>query len=526
MAFIYNLTDTWNSGATTFAGIKMAVTNTASGASSKLLDLTVTGSTTGSFSVDRNGNAAVSGSLTLGSALSVANGGTGVTSLPAGRIPFGAGTSAFASSANLFWDSANSRLGIGMTSPDVRVTISGSTTISSQVNVAARIGANVTSDLLLGSVNGNSPFIASQGAYPLVFFTNAAERMRIGSDGTIGVNSVNNSAVQFVFGGTAPTVGAASYGVSYNQTVPAASTSSANGFSTYIGTEAASFTCGTLAHFFASQAPLGTNSAVTTQYGFSVANTLTGATNNIGFRGDIASGTGRWNFYASGTADNYFAGNVGIGVASPLAKLDIGGGGAQIRAGSDTGVNLALWQNTSGGFEGNLGSFALAFFTGANNARTEKMRIDNSGNVGIGNNAPTHKLSIGSTASIATATPDTLSLGGTYSNTNGANAKLRLFWDGSVVFGLGVSPSQLDYIVSGTFDHVFYANGSERMRVTSTGNVGIGTTSFGTSAAKVIGIANGTAPTTSPAGMGQLYVESGALKYRGSSGTVTTIAAA
>ena len=34
------------------------------------------------------------------------------------------------------------------------------------------------------------------------------------------------------------------------------------------------------------------------------------------------------------------------------------------------------------------------------------------------------------------------------------------------------------------------------------------------------------APTTSPAGMGQLYVEAGALKYRGSSGTVTTIAAA
>lgn len=56
------------------------------------------------------------------------------------------------------------------------------------------------------------------------------------------------------------------------------------------------------------------------------------------------------------------------------------------------------------------------------------------------------------------------------------------------------------------------------------GNVGVGTTTFGTSAAKVIGIANGTAPTTSPVNMGQLYVEAGALKYRGSSGTVTTIA--
>jgi len=57
-----------------------------------------------------------------------------------------------------------------------------------------------------------------------------------------------------------------------------------------------------------------------------------------------------------------------------------------------------------------------------------------------------------------------------------------------------------------------------------TGNVGVGVGTFGTSAAKVLGLANATAPTTSPAGMGQLYVEAGALKYRGSSGTVTTIA--
>jgi len=71
---------------------------------------------------------------------------------------------------------------------------------------------------------------------------------------------------------------------------------------------------------------------------------------------------------------------------------------------------------------------------------------------------------------------------------------------------------------------VFGTAATERMRIDSTGNVGMGVSTFGTSAAKVLGLANATAPTTSPAGMGQLYVESGALKYRGSSGTVTTIA--
>lgn len=66
---------------------------------------------------------------------------------------------------------------------------------------------------------------------------------------------------------------------------------------------------------------------------------------------------------------------------------------------------------------------------------------------------------------------------------------------------------------------------AERMRINAAGNVGIGTTSFGASSQKVLGIGNATAvPTGNPTDGGVLYVEAGALKYRGSSGTVTTIA--
>ncbi len=67
---------------------------------------------------------------------------------------------------------------------------------------------------------------------------------------------------------------------------------------------------------------------------------------------------------------------------------------------------------------------------------------------------------------------------------------------------------------------------SMKVFISSGGNVGIGANTFGTSAVRVLAIGNGTAPSTSPAGMGQLYVESGVLKYRGSSGTVTTVAPA
>jgi hypothetical protein len=68
--------------------------------------------------------------------------------------------------------------------------------------------------------------------------------------------------------------------------------------------------------------------------------------------------------------------------------------------------------------------------------------------------------------------------------------------------------------------------GNDTILNPSSGNVGVGVSTFGTSANKVLGLANATAPSTSPAGMGQLYVEAGALKYRGSSGTITTLAVA
>jgi hypothetical protein len=81
--------------------------------------------------------------------------------------------------------------------------------------------------------------------------------------------------------------------------------------------------------------------------------------------------------------------------------------------------------------------------------------------------------------------------------------------------------------VSRTADVIFSVKNSvEVARFTDTGDFGFGTTAFG-SGAKVIGIANATTvPTTNPTGGGVLYSEGGALKWRGSSGTVTTIAVA
>ncbi len=66
-----------------------------------------------------------------------------------------------------------------------------------------------------------------------------------------------------------------------------------------------------------------------------------------------------------------------------------------------------------------------------------------------------------------------------------------------------------------------------RFSVDYNGNIGINTINQYGSGAGVIGIANaGTLPTTNPTGGGVLYADAGALKWRGSSGTVTTIASA
>jgi len=71
------------------------------------------------------------------------------------------------------------------------------------------------------------------------------------------------------------------------------------------------------------------------------------------------------------------------------------------------------------------------------------------------------------------------------------------------------------------------ASDLEKMRITSAGNVGIGTTSFGTNAAGVIGIANATAPTSSPFDMVQLYAKDDAgssrLYVRNEAGTETVL---
>ena len=175
------------------------------------------------------------------------------------------------------------------------------------------------------------------------------------------------------------------------------------------------------------------------------------------------------------------------------------------------------------------------------NTTTRAVTIDASSNVGIGVTSPTSQLTVGSggtanpaaTVAFHKSTSDEYRLKLTSSTFNAAGKWIGL--------GLGYSSDYMKMAIiaeakdTNARGNLYFAlNGDAtsanasiadaKITVTYEGNVGIGVSTFGTSAAKVLGLANATAPSTSPAGMGQLYVEAGALKYRGSSGTVTTIA--
>lgn len=78
-------------------------------------------------------------------------------------------------------------------------------------------------------------------------------------------------------------------------------------------TDADTFTVSSLAHYSVNQGTFGANSTVSNQYGFIVNNNMSGATNNYAFYGNVGANTNRWNLYMNGSANNYLAGNLGIG---------------------------------------------------------------------------------------------------------------------------------------------------------------------------------------------------------------------
>ena len=155
---------------------------------------------------------------------------------------------------------------------------------------------------------------------------------------------------------------------------------------------------------------------------------------------------------------------MGIGTSSPAQKLEIVGGSYQMRLGQGgaTGV-YDIGRSTSTGifqFYGNQTGTVAYTFGGVDG---ERMRIDASGNVGIGNSSPAVPLQIGN---------------GT------ASATLR-FGATSNSFDIGRDNATGYFIQNATQaspynQFIWQQSGTERMRIDSSGNLLVGTTSGST----------------------------------------------
>jgi hypothetical protein len=131
-------------------------------------------------------------------------------------------------------------------------------------------------------------------------------------------------------------------------------TSNAHGVWSGLSTVNTAFTLSNFYAFRAQEGTKGALSTVTNQFGFH-ADGLTSATNNFGFYGNIAAATGRWNFYANGTALNYMNGALLLGSATSTGEQLQVTGTAKITGA--TALNNTLTVSNTATFNGNSVAF-------------------------------------------------------------------------------------------------------------------------------------------------------------------------
>ena len=435
----------------------------------------------------------VGGNSLLGSGdvgtLGVAYGGTGATSLTSGYVLKGNGTSPVTSS--VIYDNGTN-VGIGTSSPTDKLTVDASTTTGISVVRAGsdRVRAFGDGTLAWGATanqgtltwNTNLAVIQANSGNSLAFNTNGTtERMRIDSSGNVGVGttSITNSAgfkrlaINDTSGGILEQqVG----GVATGRVITSASSVSLDAITSIPLTFK---TAATERMRIDSSGNVGIGTSSPSQK-------LTVAGNIELFQGadrfiKLGSST-NYNYTLSAVGDDfqileagttprltikYPNGNVGIGTSSPRAV----GSRTTVNISGSSGSALRLSDDTSNAYIDYTDGSGARFSVNAaeplllQTNSLERMRIDSSGNVGIGTSSPSEKLN----AYVASGNCRLLL-------ESGANNK--------AYFG-PVSSGDVEMSVNGaTVPNIIFKSGSgasytERMRIDSSGNLLVGTTTSG-----------------------------------------------
>jgi LysM repeat protein len=509
--------------------------------------------------------------------LGVNQGGTGWTNISSGSIPFGNDASALATSSNLFWDNIDGRLGIGTTSPTAILTLDSSSPNGTIMRVSnSSTGGHIYDWLSTGSAN-----TGGAGRLDLFDYTAGAARLSITSSGSVGVSTTSPSAMFAVsgtsyFGGgisgvstvllaptttlsdhqsvfeitgttnstntnndfavninptmhptaavnggglrVAPTLGGSDPTLTSGWNVitssvtidpswsgttpiplvalfnPASITNTGNvpisNFQEYASTQSACNDGATLvvvcsglnlAPFTGSASTAGTlgNYGIAVQLSTGSASGTGAVTNNYaikisgngGAAGTSGGTTNNYAIYDGSTAPIYFNGSLGIGTTSPESLLALQGVTPAI---SLVNAGDRNWQLRAGAAA--FGTFD--FFDGT--AGLTRIAITSSGNVGIGTSTPAAPLTVESASGSSANSEEVLRLVANQGNgTPGSGPEIN--FDNVNNLNTGYIRSVAE-AVTGIEDLSFGAfqsgNGlREIMRVSGTGDVGIGTSS-------------------------------------------------
>lgn len=155
-------------------------------------------------------------------------------------------------------------------------------------------------------------------------------------NGYMGVGAASTAETQLTVTGANRT-GVNQYGTYSYITGSSAATGSITGVYAQARTAAAAFTVAGLSGLRVGDATKGAGSSITNQTGIEVADQTQG-TNNYGITSLVSSGTNKWNIFAGGTAANYFAGNVLVGGANTTGASAGTGATFQLQGGYAEGI--------------------------------------------------------------------------------------------------------------------------------------------------------------------------------------------